>query len=62
MALIFCGDVANDAAAFALHVHGGYGVSQEYDIQLYFRRAKQLQLTWWDTPYLEELVAADVLD
>jgi hypothetical protein len=29
---------------------------------LYFRRAKQLQITWWDAPYLEELVAADVLD
>ena len=34
----------------------------EYDIQLYFRRAKQLQLTWWDTRTLEELVAASVLD
>ena len=44
MALIFCGDVANDAAAFALHVHGGYGVSEEYDIQLYFRRAKGWRL------------------
>jgi hypothetical protein len=29
---------------------------------MYFRRAKHLQLTWWDTPYLEELIAADVLD
>jgi len=29
---------------------------------MFFRRAKQLQLSWWDTPYLEELIAADVLD
>ena len=34
----------------------------EYDIQLYFRRAKQLQISWWDDRYLEELVAAQVLD
>ena len=27
------------AAERALHVHGGYGVSLEYDIQLYYRRA-----------------------
>ena len=31
-------------------------------IQLFFRRAKQLQISWWDTPYLEELVASSVLD
>ncbi len=34
----------------------------EYDIQLYFRRAKQLQISWWDDRYLEELVARAVLD
>ena len=34
----------------------------EYDIQLFFRRAKQLQLSWFDTRTLEELVASDVLD
>jgi len=28
------------AAGHALHTHGGYGLSDEYDIQLYFRRAK----------------------
>ena len=33
---------ASDALAHALHAHGGYGLSLEYDIQLYFRRAKAL--------------------
>jgi alkylation response protein AidB-like acyl-CoA dehydrogenase len=46
----------------AEQVYGGYGFTLEYDIQLYFRRAKQLQLNWWDSRYLEELIAADVLD
>lgn len=31
---------ASAAAEHALHAHGGYGVSLEYDIQLYYRRAK----------------------
>jgi hypothetical protein len=34
----------------------------EYDIQLYFRRAKQLQISWWNDRYLEELIAQQVLD
>jgi alkylation response protein AidB-like acyl-CoA dehydrogenase len=46
----------------AQQVFGGIGFTVEFDIQLYFRRAKALQLSWWDTRYLEELVAAAVLD
>jgi len=42
-------------------IYGGMGFTIECDIQLYFRRAKQLQMTWWDSRYLEELVASDVL-
>ena len=40
MALEFCGQVAEDAAAASLHFHGGYGFMLEYDVQLYVRRAK----------------------
>jgi alkylation response protein AidB-like acyl-CoA dehydrogenase len=54
--------VFRDVTAMAQQVFGGVGFTVEYDIQLYFRRAKQLQLSWWDDRYLEELVAADVLD
>ena len=34
----------------------------EYEIQLYFRRAKQQQITWNDTRTCEDLIAAAVLD
>ena len=49
------------------HRHGPAGLRRrrlplEYEFQLYFRRAKQLQLSWWDTRTLEELVASAVLD
>lgn len=51
-----------DTMASCEQIFGGYGFTLEYDIQLYFRRAKQLQLNWWDSRHLEQLIAADVLD
>jgi alkylation response protein AidB-like acyl-CoA dehydrogenase len=62
MAKLFACQTFRDVTAMAQQVFGGVGFTVEYDIQLYFRRAKQLQLSWWDGRYLEELVAAEVLD
>ena len=62
MAKLFACQTFRDVTAMAQQVYGGVGFTIEYDIQLFFRRAKQLQITWWDTRYLEELIAADVLD
>jgi alkylation response protein AidB-like acyl-CoA dehydrogenase len=39
-AFLFASDAAFTAASDALHFHGGYGCTLDYDIQLYFRRAK----------------------
>jgi alkylation response protein AidB-like acyl-CoA dehydrogenase len=62
MAKLFACQTYRDVTAMCQQVWGGVGFTLEYDIQLYFRRAKQLQISWWDGPYLEERVAADVLD
>ena len=62
MAKLFACQTYRDLTAMAEQVWGGVGFTIEYDIQLYFRRAKQLQLAWWDTRHLEELVARSVLD
>jgi len=62
MAMLFAGQTYRDVTAMAQQIFGGIGFSVEFDIQLYFRRAKQLQISWWDTRYLEELVASAVLD
>ncbi|MFF7944720.1 acyl-CoA dehydrogenase family protein [Nocardia gamkensis] len=40
MALLFAGDVAAEVTERALHYHGGAGFAEEYDIQLYYRRAR----------------------
>jgi alkylation response protein AidB-like acyl-CoA dehydrogenase len=62
MAKLFACQTFRDVTAMAQQVYGGMGFTLECDIQLYFRRAKQLQVSWWDTRYLEELIASDVLD
>jgi len=62
MAKLFACETYRETTRVCEQIWGGVGFTIEYDIQLFFRRAKHLQLSWWDTPYLEELVAADVLD
>ncbi len=62
MAKLFACPTFRDVTAMAQQVYGGIGFTVDCDIQLYFRRAKQLQMTWWDSRYLEDLIAADVLD
>ena len=62
MAKLFATRVLRDLTATAQQIHGGNGFTLEYDVQLYFRRAKALQISWWSTRDLEELIAADVLD
>ena len=62
MAKLFACKTFRDVTAMAQQVFGGVGFTVEYDIQLFFRRAKQLQISWWDDRRLEELVAATILD
>jgi len=62
MAKLFAGQMFRDLTATSQQIFGGVGFTLDYDIQLYFRRAKALQVGLWNDRYLEELVAADVLD
>ena len=48
MAFGFATRAARKAANVALHVHGGYGFTLEYDIQLYYRRAQAWPLRLGD--------------
>ena len=60
MAKLFACRTFRDVTATAQQIFGGVGFTVEYDIQLYFRRAKQQQISWWDDRTLEELIAATV--
>ncbi|MBS9376299.1 acyl-CoA dehydrogenase family protein [Rhodococcus sp. B50] len=57
-----CCEAFRDATAVAHQVHGGIGYTLDIDIQLYSRRAKQLQLTWWDNRFLSSHLANLLLD
>ena len=43
-------------------VYGGIGFTRAIDVQLYFRRAKQLELSWFEPRTLAERIAAAELD
>ena len=62
MAKLFACKTFRDVTAMAQQVFGGVGFTVEYDIQLYFRRAKAQQISWWDDRVLEEMIASSVLD
>jgi len=62
MAKLFACQTYRETTAMCQQVWGGVGFTVDYDIQLYFRRAKQLELSWWDSRTLEERIAAHALD
>jgi alkylation response protein AidB-like acyl-CoA dehydrogenase len=61
MAKLWACRTFRNVSAMAQQVFGGNGFTVDFDVQLYFRRAKSLQLNWWDDRHLEELVATDLL-
>jgi alkylation response protein AidB-like acyl-CoA dehydrogenase len=62
MAKLFAARVLRSLTATSQQIHGGNGFTLDYDVQLYFRRAKALQIGWWGDRDLEERIAAEVLD
>jgi alkylation response protein AidB-like acyl-CoA dehydrogenase len=58
MAFVFAAQTAYHSTTHCLHVHGGYGFMEEYDIQLYYRRAKAWAAAFAD-PQRELLTVAD---
>ena len=48
MSFLFASESAFKTAGDSLHFHGGYGYTLEYEIQLYFRRAKAWALAAGD--------------
>lgn len=62
MAKYYACEVFRKAARFGHQVFGGIGFTLDIDIQLYMRRAKQLEVTWFGPRYLEEIIAGAELD
>jgi alkylation response protein AidB-like acyl-CoA dehydrogenase len=62
MAKLFACSTFRDITAMAQQIFGGIGFTLDFDIQLYFRRAKVQQLMWANDRVLEDSVAAALLD
>lgn len=59
MARLVAGRAVRQATHAAMLTHGGYGFMEEYDIQLYFRRAKQLEHLVEGPVLQRELIAGE---
>lgn len=62
MAKMYACDVFRRTTKVGQQILGGIGFTRDIDMQLYFRRAKQLEVTWWDPRFLEDRIAAAELD
>jgi len=58
----WCSDAYFHNAGTGIQLHGGVGFTQEYDIQLYFKRAKSTETFLGNGAYHRERLAAQLLD
>jgi alkylation response protein AidB-like acyl-CoA dehydrogenase len=56
IAKAYVGDAARKVCGEAIQVHGGIGFTWEYDLHIYFKRAKALEAMYGDADFHRELV------
>ena len=56
----FVSEAARQVCGDAIQVHGGIGFTWEYDLHLYFKRAKALEPLYGDAAYHRELLVRGV--
>ncbi len=61
LAKLFCGEAANRAAHNAVQIFGGYGYSDEYPVERYFRDAKVLNIYEGTREIQKMIIAQDTL-
>jgi alkylation response protein AidB-like acyl-CoA dehydrogenase len=44
MAKLYCSEVAREVADEAVQIHGGYGLTKDYDIERFYRDQRLLQI------------------
>ena len=60
VAKAYVGDASRKVCGEAIQVHGGIGFTWEYDLHLYFKRAKALEVQYGDADYHRELITQKV--
>jgi alkylation response protein AidB-like acyl-CoA dehydrogenase len=56
----YVGDASRKVCGEAIQVHGGIGFTWEYDLHMYFKRAKALEVQYGDGDYHRELIVRSV--
>tara|TARA_R110000772_G_scaffold54227_1_gene123815 strand:+ start:98760 stop:99926 length:1167 start_codon:yes stop_codon:yes gene_type:complete len=62
IAKAYCSEAAFFNAGSGIQLHGGVGITAEYDIQLYFKRAKSTETLLGDAAWHRERLARQLLD
>ena len=60
MAKAWASDAARRVCLLGVKIHGGMGVCEEHDMQLYFRRAKSCEVLYGDGDFHREIVAHEL--
>jgi alkylation response protein AidB-like acyl-CoA dehydrogenase len=60
VAKAYVSDASRRVCGEAIQVHGGIGFTWEYDLHLYFKRAKALEASYGDADYHRELIVRQV--
>jgi alkylation response protein AidB-like acyl-CoA dehydrogenase len=60
IAKAYVGDASRKVCGDAIQVHGGIGFTWEFDLHMYFKRAKALEAQYGDADYHRELILAHV--
>jgi alkylation response protein AidB-like acyl-CoA dehydrogenase len=58
IAKAYVGDASRKVCGDAIQVHGGIGFTWEFDLHMYFKRAKALEAQYGDADYHRELIVA----
>jgi alkylation response protein AidB-like acyl-CoA dehydrogenase len=53
-------DASRRVCLLGIKIHGGLGISEEYDLQLYFRKAKEAEVTFGDGDFHRAMVAMEL--
>jgi len=60
MAKAWASDASRRVCLLGVKIHGGVGVSEEHDMQLYFRRAKAAEVAFGDGDFHREIIAQQI--
>jgi len=60
MAKAWTSEAYRKACVEGIQIHGGIGITQDHDMQLYYRRAKSMEIAFGDPDYHLELVAQEM--